>query len=52
MSKSTNYTDSRDAVFTELEYLMMADENIVVLSGDTGAFKFETFKKQFTGSFS
>jgi len=51
MSKSTNYTDSRDAVFTELEYLMMADENIVVLSGDTGAFKFETFKKQFPGRF-
>lgn len=51
MSKTTNYTDSRDAVFTELYYLMQADESIVVLSGDTGAFMFETLEKQFPGRF-
>lgn len=51
MSKATNYNDSRDAVFTELYYLMQADEDIIVLSGDTGAFMFQTYKEKFPDRF-
>lgn len=51
MSKYTNYNDSRDAIFTELYYLMQADEDIVVLSGDTGAFMFQTYKEKFPDRF-
>lgn len=51
MSKVTNYEDSRDAVFTELYYLMQEDEDIVVLSGDTGVFMFHTYKEKFPDRF-
>lgn len=46
-----DYNDSRDAVFTELYYLMKEDPSIVVLSGDTGAFMFEKYKKEFPDRF-
>ena len=46
-----DYTDTRDAIFTELYYLMKEDESIVVLSGDTGAFMFEKYKEEFPGRF-
>ena len=45
------YTDSRDAIFQELYSIALTDENVIVLSGDTGALMFAEFKKNIPAQF-
>ena len=45
------YTDARDATFNELYDIAMADQDVIVLSADTGAFKFSEFQKDIPKQF-
>lgn len=45
------YNDARDAVFEELYSLALRDKNVIVLSGDTGAYIFKLFKENMPQQF-
>lgn len=45
------YTDSRDAVFQEIFELAKHDRNVMILSGDTGAFIFKKMQEELPGQF-
>lgn len=45
------YNDARDAIFGELYEIAIRDPNVIVLSGDTGAFIFKEFKKNLPKQF-
>lgn len=45
------YTDTRDAIFQELYNIALNDENVIVLTADTGALMFKEFKKNIPDQF-
>ncbi|MFC1558613.1 transketolase family protein [candidate division KSB1 bacterium] len=45
------YNDSRDATFEELYEIAVRDKNVILLSCDTGAYKFGDFKKNIPDQF-
>ena len=45
------YTDPRDAVFEELYNIAAQDERVILLTTDTGAFKFKDFKNNLPRQF-
>ena len=49
--KVVDYTDCRDALFNEIFELAKIDKNVILLSGDTGAFIFTQFKKELPNQF-
>lgn len=45
------YTDTRDATFAELYEIALQDSNVILLTADTGAFKFKDFEKNLPRQF-
>lgn len=45
------YTDTRDATFAELYEIAVRDRNVILLTADTGAFKFKDYKKNIPRQF-
>jgi transketolase len=45
------YTDTRDATFAELYEIALQDANVILLTADTGAFKFKDFEKNLPRQF-
>ncbi len=45
------YTDTRDATFAELYEIALQDPNVILLTADTGAFKFKDFEKNLPHQF-
>lgn len=45
------YSDTRDAIFGELYNIALKDKNVIVMTADTGALKFEEFKRDMPDRF-
>ena len=45
------YNDTRDAIFGELYKIALNDKNVVVMTADTGALKFEEFQRDMPNRF-